>query len=433
MKALVKLIVFLFLGFCSLGMRFAQTKSNSTTSNTFTESPIPFFPFVRYELNRISHHENSTALHGTYQKLESLLFEGKGSLNIIHIGGSHVQAGTLPNRIKENLIAMGGNSRGDLGFFFPYKLASTNGPSHIKTSFTGKWEGCRCAVNSNQCDWGLSGYNASTSDSLVSVKIWATKPDSSLYQFNTFTIYHNAGQSGYCISLDSGLNVLYEESNLVAGYTTYQLLEKTDSIKFSAFRLEEGSGIFTLQGLSMGDLTKGITYNAIGVNGASVHSYLRCNAFQNQLQQNIPDLVIFGIGINDANAPNGDFIPEQFERNYDQLIKKFRDVNPDVEFLFITNNDSYYNRKKVNRNALLVREAMFRLAEKHHAAVWDFFSIMGGLDSIRAWEQSGLAKKDKVHLTVSGYLLKADLLSLAIKEDFGNFLENKYLSAGKVD
>jgi lysophospholipase L1-like esterase len=87
----------------------------------------------------------------------------------------------------------------------------------------------------------------------------------------------------------------------------------------------------------------------------------------------------------------------------------------------------------VNRNALLVREAMFRLAEKHHAAVWDFFSIMGGLDSIRAWEQSGLAKKDKVHLTVSGYLLKADLLSLAIKEDFGNFLENKYLSAGKVD
>ena len=35
--------------------------------------------------------------------------------------------------------------------------------------------------------------------------------------------------------------------------------------------------------------------------------------------------------------------------------------------------------------------------------------IMGGLNSIKLWEDAGLAKTDKIHLTTKGYKLSGDL------------------------
>ena len=47
----------------------------------------------------------------------------------------------------------------------------------------------------------------------------------------------------------------------------------------------------------------GVKYHSIGVNGASVPSYLRCDYLMDQLKLVKPDLVIFSIGINDAYEP----------------------------------------------------------------------------------------------------------------------------------
>ena len=88
-----------------------------------------------------------------------------------------------------------------------------------------------------------------------------------------------------------------------------------------------------------------------------------------------------------------------------------------------TNNDSYYKRKYVNERALEVKEAMYAIAKKHDAVVWDFFEIMGGLDSILKWEELGLAKKDKIHLTPDGYKLVGDLFFEAILNSYKNYLQ----------
>ena len=52
---------------------------------------------------------------------------------------------------------------------------------------------------------------------------------------------------------------------------------------------------------------------------------------------------------------------------------------------------------------------MFKLAEATQGAVWDQFNIMGGLGSMAKWQAKGLAQKDRVHFTVSGYNLIGDL------------------------
>ena len=137
-------------------------------------------------------------------------------------------------------------------------------------------------------------------------------------------------------------------------------------------------------------------------------------------------MVIFGIGINDAAAP--DFDTAAFRANYASLIDSIRSVNSDCAFVFITNNDSFRRVKRryeVNRNGLLAREVFYRLADDYDGAVWDQFEIMGGLKSMDTWYKEGLAQKDRVHFTNAGYKLIGDLFSNALFDAYKYYLKTK--------
>ena len=190
----------------------------------------------------------------------------------------------------------------------------------------------------------------------------------------------------------------------------------TDSI---CIMFDSVPGEFTLTGILLENNMPGISVHGVGVNGARVSSYLRCDDFERDLNLIRPDLIIFGIGINDAAEK--DFEKNNFKRNYNELIKVIKRVNPDCALLFITNNDSYKREKvkkktryEVNLNGEIVEEAFMELGKKYNAAVWNQFDIMGGLESMQDWEEAGLAKKDKVHFTNEGYRLMGDLLYNAL-------------------
>ena len=135
-----------------------------------------------------------------------------------------------------------------------------------------------------------------------------------------------------------------------------------------------------------------------------------------------PDLVVFAIGINDANVPYGKFKKEQFINNYRVLIERIRMVAPNTAFLFITNNDAYYrvgrNNRIPNKNGKLVQEAFYELATMYNAGVWDLYDIMGGLGSMQKWQNKSLANADKIHFTHQGYLLLGDLFFNALLTDY---------------
>jgi lysophospholipase L1-like esterase len=69
---------------------------------------------------------------------------------------------------------------------------------------------------------------------------------------------------------------------------------------------------------------------------------------------------------------------------------------------------------------------MYRLAAKYNGAVYDLFEIMGGLGSIRKWQNADLAASDKIHLSKKGYELQADMMTFAFREAFGNYLDKKH-------
>ena len=55
--------------------------------------------------------------------------------------------------------------------------------------------------------------------------------------------------------------------------------------------------------------------------------------------------------------------------------------------------------------------------------MWDMFNVMGGLGSIKTWQNNNFAKRDKIHLTKEGYILIGDLMLSAIIKEYDKHLK----------
>ena len=385
--------------------------------------PIPDFGFANFDENQFVYPSGeSPMMERFFNKLDSVVFFGKGNVNIMHIGGSHVQAGTFTQRFRDNLMNISPDLIGGQYFVFPFSAGKTNNPSHFMVNYTGEWDYCRNAVvRDYDKTMGLAGAAVWTSDPEASISIITRARSASSitpeFVFNKVTVLGYSETEDVIPVVEYNGLTIDGEHNADKDSFVFRLPSFTDSICIKVNTVDDE---FVLTGILLENGMTGINVHGIGVNGASLPSYLRCDNFERDLQLIKPDLVIFGIGINDASA--SDFDKDTFKHNYDSLIAAIRRVNPDCALLFITNNDSYKRVKKkkyaVNTNGKVVQEAFLELGKKYDAAVWDQFYIMGGLESMKAWEKAKLAQKDKVHFTADGYQLMGDLLYNAFLESY---------------
>ena len=91
-----------------------------------------------------------------YIYIDSLLRTGKGRLNILHIGGSHVQGGMFTHRMRLNLDSLGGLRPAGRGMLFPYRAIKTNAPADYVLSSGGAWHGIRNVQRDSTTLLGLS-------------------------------------------------------------------------------------------------------------------------------------------------------------------------------------------------------------------------------------------------------------------------------------
>ncbi len=388
--------------------------------------PIPEeCSFANLELNRLIYPGDSLAMELFFDKLDTLLFTGRGNVSIMHIGGSHVQAGVFSQTMRNNLLNLFPGLTAGRGLIFPFM--KTNTPSSFSVFRTGEWEYCRNAV-AFDTRLGLAGASVTTSDTTASFSIVTRekKPTelSPTFDFNYVKILGYGDNDSIVPVVHFNQDTIYGTFNEEEGSFTFLLPDYTDSLYVD---FDQVPGTFTVTGIYLDNGMPGITYHGIGVNGAKVCSYLSCEDLERDLKLVHPDLVIFGIGINDAAADT--FTKEQFMSDYDTLIEIIHRVSPDCALLLVTNNDSYkkVSRKKyeVNPNGLVTEQAFLELGQQHNAAVWDFFDIMGGLKSMAKWEKEGYAQKDKIHFTNTGYSLIGDLLYNALMDRYIEHLNNK--------
>ncbi len=378
------------------------------------------YNFVRYDRNEMHYPGDRTNAERFYSKLEQLVTTGEGRVNIVQIGGSHIQAGSFSGQMRNRFQQLNGEMNAGWGFMFPYRIARTNSPFGYYIRYNGYWKTFRNVEGRKSGTLGVGGISATTSSPKAELTILLEEENELDYSFNKLRIYYENTAKNYSINIDQNLVKNKIEAD---GYTDFELNEWVDSLQITLEKDYNSQGNFTLLGITTESNPNGVMYHSIGVNGAHVPAFLRCQLFTEQLADLKPDMVILGLGINDAYGRR--FSQARFEDHYGQLIDKIKAAAPNALIVFTTNNDSYLYRRYVNKNGEKVQDSMFKMAKKYNAGVWDMFSVMGGLNSIVLWQNNGLARSDKIHFTREGYLMIADLFFGALMKDFENYLIDK--------
>ncbi len=505
-------VIAAILGIVSMGSMVSAKDMEITPG--YYDVDFTKYDFIDTSLNTIQFPQGSASFEPFFKKLDTLVFENRGKVRILHIGGSHLQADVISGRIREHLVKEYPGASAGRGFVFPYSAARTNTPASYASYYKGIWDKNKNVQHEITKPLGLLGIAISTRDPRAEITLlldkYNTEPiwgetsfrvfgysDSndvepvlridSMDVFGTF----DASSQSYVFTSPRPIDTIQiafrwadtTKQAEIAAFITDSLYKdsvaRADSLARVADSLRMDSlGItppassaqqmaqavaadsmfqgdcedvldtnclnrdedmqaaldsvaadtvpprphFTLTGILAENNAPGITYTNVGINGAKVSNYFEetCPLFEKEMSYYKPDLVIFAIGINDANVEV--FNDKAFREDYDMLIKRIRKVSPKTAFIFETNNDSYRKvRKKKyvqHPNGEVARKAFFMLADKHKAGVWDKFSIMGGLGSMAKWEKADLAKKDKVHFKTAGYQLLGDMFYKALMQAY---------------
>ncbi len=380
---------------------------------------ISYYEFINYNKNKFVFPGDSSKFERLFAKMDTIIQQGKGKITIIHIGGSHIQADIYSGRTRERLQTFYPGLNGGRGSVFPYKISKTNTPRSYSASYTGEWTSCRNVEYRKNCNRGLSGITALTTDSNATISVKLKKDSLLNYYFSKVRIFHSMDSSSFTPTLDR-VKVVDVERNPELGYSLFFLDKEytSFSLKFSPQKLSKKK--FELYGISLENEDPGIVYHSIGVNGASFPSFLRCNLLEKHLKALNPDLVILSLGTNDAYTTK--FRPEFYKANYEKMISKIRKVAPQTAILNTVANDSYLFRRYPNKNTELAANVIYQVASEKDCGVYDFYEVMGGFNSSSIWYKENLMVKDRIHFNREGYLLKGDLFFNAFIKAYDNHL-----------
>lgn len=384
---------------------------------------FPYYDFIKYDSNKIVFKGDTMAFENLYNKLDDVIFEGKGQINMLHIGGSHIQAGIWSGTIRENLQSLYPGIVSGRGLTFPYRAAKTTNPSDYTTRYGGYWTGCRNVEKSKACTLGLMGISVRTADPNAWIRLYDNPNKGIHYSFTKATVFHSFDNNEYDFYFQNDTAAIITHFPEY-GYSQVVFSRQMDTLYFHVKKSTDSQTQFTCYGFNMESDQPGIYYNAIGNNGAAIPAYLRCELLEKHLQACKPDLVVLSIGINDAYYPS--FDSNEYKANYKALIRRIKSVSPNCAILFTTNNDSYYKKRYANKNAFKVKQAMEELSKELDTGLWDMFTIMGGLNSIDKWDYEDIAKSDKIHFNHQGYELIGDLLSSALIQSYDQHIQRKF-------
>lgn len=151
------------------------------------------YPFIRRELNQIDNH--TRGLRHFYTQLERLERGDIRTVNIVHIGDSHIQADWFSGQVRQLLHKRFGSA--GRGLIFPYRLAKTNGPIDLHASSNASWQAKRHVQVKNPLPVGVTGITIQTVQHGFSLSVSVDSADQIPYDFNKITLFTDNGPSYY--------------------------------------------------------------------------------------------------------------------------------------------------------------------------------------------------------------------------------------------
>jgi len=380
------------------------------------------YPFVKEEVNVIS---NSGHLSGLMEKLYDLKTNGKRTINIVHIGDSHLQADFITSVIRTTLQKDFGN--GGRGLVVPLRVAKTNEPVNYKSGSGSLWKSKRCVFPNQPLPIGIGGVTICTTDSGADFTIKTIDDTLLNYGFNKLKVFCERDSASYELAfLDTlGVKAGMFKPDSIDPYPfitsiTLPALSNTATIK--VVKTAFNQSIETVYGLLLENGNPGIIYNTIGVNGAEFQHYSEALHFCEQTKALKPDLIIISLGTNEAFGLN--FNPDVFYADMQLLYSQLKKENPNAGFLFTLPACSY-RRKKPNPRLPLAGKAIIRFTTDNNISYWDLQAATGGDNSAVNWRKNHLLRPDGVHYSRAGYDLQGNLFCKAFLNSYNAYVTNR--------
>ncbi|HEY5747095.1 MAG TPA: hypothetical protein VIU12_13510, partial [Chryseolinea sp.] len=115
----------------------------ATTHLAHGQATVNFtFPSYGLANDTVNLIQNADYLDSFFESLVQLKTMGRGKVNIIHLGDSHIQADFITDVVRRHFQNDFGNA--GRGLIVPGRVAGTNEPNNFRTGSTTTWKAKRC-------------------------------------------------------------------------------------------------------------------------------------------------------------------------------------------------------------------------------------------------------------------------------------------------
>ena len=354
-----------------------------------------------------------------WNTMDSIEQGQSAELSILYIGGSHVQAGWLGHGLRQAIADWIPHARTARGLMLPYRMAHTNTPTHFRTEFAGDWKGIRCT----ELAYLAEQPNASCGTGIVvqpQGSAWfqhvSYAPDSSHHLTSKLTIWTNATLEEWNWEGSEPLTSCEPLPEKRGWRLHFASPADTLAVSFassaSEMRQSEplwyGGASSSLKSSNANFVVHDWGHNGLRIRHAA--GEMGWSALVDDLK---PDLVLIGIGLNDAMR-GSNFDPAEFQDSYLSLL----DSLGDLAIVLLGNTPIQVEPERALGNSRAIDTILRDLAKREGCGFFSFTEALGGSTAWAACQSNGWLKSDGIHFTESGYMALSSILFKAWQSEF---------------
>jgi lysophospholipase L1-like esterase len=338
-----------------------------------------------------------------------------GPVRILHYGDSHTAADEWTGEMRTRLQEKFGD--GGSGYSFAGRPYNGYRREDVRSGSTSGWHTDGLVGRSGDGVYGLGGISMSVGTPKEAIYVEADASDFELYYYQqpgggSLQLYDN-GVAVERISTDGEPSPAYYHLEAMPGPHKLEL-ETLDRAPVRLFGW-------------VAEKPTGITYETLGINGASAPIVLDWNeeALRSNLERRNPALIVLAYGTNEAGQKS--WTLESYRDMFEKLIGRFRAAAPTATIFVIGPPDRDQKTAKKGWQPMdqldMIVEAQRQAAVATGCPFWDLRAKMGGKGSMLQWVAAGVAQIDHVHFTGAGYNLLGDAVVRDLMSQYDLFLK----------
>ena len=373
--------------------------------------------------------ENASALQPFFDQLRQREADPKsGEVRILQFGDSHTAADMFTGALRTLFQSRFGD--GGAGYMYPgypfagYRIHGTRRAQSVGWTVTGtKFRDLGDGL------LGMGGVSLSTTRAGNWISLDADA--------STVQVQYLIQPGGGGIEIWDGdelLTTLFTDGPTAAGHYDAKVAPgphhfEVRTISSDPVRL---FGIVTEQ-------PAGVTYEAIGLNGAEAGLILRWNEAlaQDLMSQRDVSLIVLAYGTNEASDSN--WTEESYAAMFRTLIERLRKQAPHAAILVLGPADRELRAGR-RRSASWVPyvgidriiAAQRKVCREMGCAYWDERARMGGFGTMREWVNVGWGQPDHTHFTGEGYTELAAALFSDIVQQYNSYQAAPAIATGEA-